>query len=130
MAPSDEREEGTSFAALFEAEAKPGRTASARVGARMEATVVEVTAQSVFVELGGKQQGYFEADDLRDENGELTVKVGDRVRGQVLAIDAPTFNEVLSENADVLALFERAASLRAADARERIEETTRIFTGV
>ncbi len=49
---------------------------------------------------------------------------------ELLAIDGGALHEVLNESPDVWHLFERAMSARAADARERIAETTRIFMGV
>jgi CRP-like cAMP-binding protein len=49
---------------------------------------------------------------------------------ELLAIDGAALHEVLNESPDVWHLFERAMSARAADARERIAETTRIFMGV
>ena len=77
------------FAALFEGEST-GATKSkkaVRVGDRLDAVVVHVGKDSVFVELDGKQQAFFEAADLRDEEGQITVKEGDRVSGHVVEVD-------------------------------------------
>lgn len=49
---------------------------------------------------------------------------------ELLAIDGVALHDVLNESPDVWHVFERAMTARAADARERIAETTRIFTGV
>ena len=49
---------------------------------------------------------------------------------ELLAIDGAALHDVLSESPKVLIVFEQAMTARAADARERIAETTRIFLGV
>ena len=84
-------EKEDSFAALFEKEsgARPEqrRKRSVRVGDKLEAVVVHVGKDSVFVELDGKQQAFFDAVDLRDEEGNVTVKEGDRVTAHVVQVD-------------------------------------------
>lgn len=49
---------------------------------------------------------------------------------ELLAIDGAALAEALEERPDVRDRFEEAMAARAADARERIEENARIFTGV
>ncbi|HEY4223428.1 MAG TPA: serine/threonine-protein kinase [Myxococcota bacterium] len=49
---------------------------------------------------------------------------------ELLAVDGQALADVLRDAPDVKVLFERAMTARAQDARERIDETTRIFTGV
>ena len=49
---------------------------------------------------------------------------------ELLAIDGAALADVLAETPEVRVMFENAMSVRAEEARERIEETTRIFMGV
>lgn len=80
--------EDDSFAALFEREA-PGmkRAKALRVGERVEGTVVQLGRDSVFVELDGRRQAFFEAIDLRAPDGTFTVQEGDKVSAHVVEID-------------------------------------------
>ena len=85
---SADRSDGDSFAALFEREAKPaGRKRTPRVGDRLDATVVQVGRDTVFVELDGKQQAYLDAVELRDADGTIAVKEGDTIRAHVIEVD-------------------------------------------
>ncbi len=81
-----------SFAALFEqsTSAAPDgarRRGGPRVGDRIEGKVVKVGAESVFVELDGKQQAFLDAAELRAGEGLMTVKEGDTIRAIVLEVD-------------------------------------------
>jgi len=80
--PSDHPSE--SFASLFEqqGDSHPGRRF--HVGDRLEVTVVRLGKSAVFVELDGKRQGFFEATDLLDDSGQITVAVGDRITGHIV----------------------------------------------
>ncbi len=80
--PSDHPSD--SFASLFEQQPATASGRSFRVGDRLDVTVVRVGKNAVFVELDGKRQGFFEASDLLDENGQLTVAIGDRLTGHVV----------------------------------------------
>jgi small subunit ribosomal protein S1 len=82
-------EKSPSFADLFEtAAASVPPRARVHVGDKFEATVVQVGKESVFVELPGRRQGYFDAAELRDADGKLAVKAGDRVAGHVVEVSA------------------------------------------
>mgnify|MGYP000969138021 CR=1 FL=1 len=76
-----------SFAAMFEAESQPKRARVPRVGDRIEGVVVHIGADSVFVELDGKRQAFFEAVELRAPDGTISVKEGDKVAAQVIEVD-------------------------------------------
>ena len=82
-------EKNPSFADLFETGAAnvPPR-AKVRVGDKIEATVVQVGKESVFVELPGRRQGFFDSAELHDADGKLSVKEGDRVQGHVVEVSA------------------------------------------
>jgi small subunit ribosomal protein S1 len=85
MAADDTKE---SFAALFEREkARAPRQRALRVGDRLEAVVVQVGRDAVFVELDGKQQAFLDAEELRAGDGTMTVRPGDRVTAHVVEVD-------------------------------------------
>jgi small subunit ribosomal protein S1 len=66
------------FAEMFEKSfKKQGRL---EPGQMVEAMVVKITGEWVFLDLGGKGEGYLDRKELTDEAGDLTVKEGDTVR--------------------------------------------------
>ncbi len=79
-----------SFAALFEAQGKAGAAAGrrkVRVGEAIEAVVVQVGRDTVFVELDGKQQAMIDRVELNNPDGTIDLAVGDTVRAKVLSVD-------------------------------------------
>ena len=77
-----------SFAAMFEQQPVPARQRRAiRVGDRLEAVVIQVGRDAVFVELDGKQQAFLEAAELRDDDGTISVKVGDKLTANVVEVN-------------------------------------------
>jgi small subunit ribosomal protein S1 len=75
-----------SFAALFEqSPVKKGR--NLRVGERVEGTVILVGRDAVFIEVDGKREAFIEASELRAPDGTLSVKVGDTLGAQVVALE-------------------------------------------
>ena len=65
-------EKEKSFAELLdESELKPRRYSA---GEKIEATIVNITPEWVFLDLGAKSEGYLDRKELLDENGNLTVK--------------------------------------------------------
>jgi small subunit ribosomal protein S1 len=77
-----------SFAALFEksSDRVPKRRA-ARIGETVDALVVQVGKDVVFVELDGHRQAFIEAVELRAPDGTLKVAVGSTVRARVVQVD-------------------------------------------
>src|SRR5260370_8870215 len=75
-APSEE----TSFAellSLFEQEHHPDVTQT------LDGTVVSVTPESIFVDIGRKMDGVLPSDQFRDASGQITLRPGARVRVSV-----------------------------------------------
>jgi len=77
-----EIEENKSFAEIFEAIPKlkdrrfvPGETVSGRV--------VKISKDTIFIDLGSKSEGIAGIEEFRDEEGNLTIKEGDRVEMRV-----------------------------------------------
>jgi small subunit ribosomal protein S1 len=97
-----------SFAALFE---QSGRAAppsrGPRPGDTIDAVVVQVGKDAVFVELDGRRQGYFEAADLRTPDGAMTVTLGAKLRARVVEVGeqgvrlAPTVDAAIAVGASV-----------------------------
>lgn len=66
------------FAEMFEKSfKKQGRL---EPGQMVEAMIVKITGEWIFLDLGGKGEGYLDRKELSDEAGNLTVKEGDTVR--------------------------------------------------
>jgi small subunit ribosomal protein S1 len=67
-----------------------------QVGEAVEVTVVAVGREAVFVDLGGKQEGFFERADLMDAEGNVRVAVGARISAVVASIEKATGQVKLS----------------------------------
>ncbi len=66
------------FDQLFEE--KTTRHARLQPGDKVEAVIVGISGEHVFLDAGGKSEGVLNAAELRDEAGELKVSVGDRLQ--------------------------------------------------
>ncbi len=85
-----------SFASLFEAEAPGKKHQKARLpalGDRVRAEVVQVGKDAVFVEIeqpgvGKRAQAFLDLQDIRDADGQTSLKVGDTLEAVVIAVDA------------------------------------------
>ena len=54
-------------------------------GQRVEAVIVKITPEWVFIDVGGKHEGYLDRKEFLDEEGKPTVKEGDTVRAYFLS---------------------------------------------
>jgi small subunit ribosomal protein S1 len=79
-----------SFAALFESQGPQQQRRRFHPGENIEVTIVLVAREAVFADLGGKQEGMFELASLSDDDGNVQVKVGNRVMAVVERIDRET----------------------------------------
>lgn len=79
-----------SFAALFESQGSSQKRRKFHTGENVEVTIVLVAREAVFADLGGKQEGMFELAALSDDDGNVQVKVGQRVMAIVSGIDRET----------------------------------------
>ena len=81
-------EKEDSFAAMFdEASVAPRKRRAIRVGDRLDAIVIQVGRDAVFVECDGKQQAFFEAAEVRELDGTIAMKVGDKVTAHVVEVN-------------------------------------------
>ncbi len=53
-------------------------------GQLVEARVVKISGEWIFLHIGGKSEGYLEASELTDEKGKLTVNEGDIIKAYFL----------------------------------------------
>jgi small subunit ribosomal protein S1 len=104
-----------SFASLFESSVKgAGRGGGApqrrnpRIGETLDALVVQVGRDAVFVELDGRRQGFIESIDIKGPDGSVRAAVGDRLRVRVVSVDAeqgirltPTIEAAVAAGASV-----------------------------
>jgi len=77
----------SSFARLMESAgaAATGRaTRKLRAGEMVEANVIQIAQDSIFVDVGTPSDGRIARAEFEDKNGTLRVKVGDRVRATVV----------------------------------------------
>ena len=92
-------DESADFAAMlaeFEGTSKSGDKAAGRgrsqtprisVGQEVKGRVLSMSRESVFIDLGGKDDGILTLDDVRGPDGEVTVHVGDEIVARVVEID-------------------------------------------
>ncbi len=81
MIENEEKEE-MSFAQLFEANPQtPGKGLTA--GDTVSCEVFRIGKETIFVDLGGKSEGMIDIGEFLDENGNLTVKKGDKLQLRV-----------------------------------------------
>jgi small subunit ribosomal protein S1 len=78
-----ESEKEQSFAELFEK--TQVRKDFLNPGHKLEATIVKITQEWIFIDLGGKSEGYLDRKEFIDEGGNLTVKEGDIVTAYFLS---------------------------------------------
>ncbi|MFZ0930923.1 MAG: 30S ribosomal protein S1 [Syntrophobacteraceae bacterium] len=79
----DEAGEEESFAELFEGSlVKPVQF---NAGQKVEARIVKISAEWIFLDLGGKSEGYLDRKELLDDEGNLSVKEGDMVQAYFLS---------------------------------------------
>ncbi len=82
-----------SFAALFAAQSADAQHQGYRkvhVGEMLQAVVVQIDKETIFVELDAKHQAMLDVTEMRSPDGTLTVKVGDTIRARVVSVDENT----------------------------------------
>ena len=70
------------FAAMFEASIKAKRF---NTGQTLEGTIVAIGPEVAFVDVGGKGEATIEVEELKDEDGDIEVAVGDRIQAMVVS---------------------------------------------
>ncbi len=70
------------FAALFEASVQTKRFQS---GQTIEGTIVAIGAEVAFVNVGSKGEATIELNELKDDDGDVEVAIGDRIQATVVS---------------------------------------------
>ncbi len=70
------------FAAMFEASVKTKRL---REGQTVEGRIVSIGPEVAFVDVGGKGEATIEVSELKDDEGDIDVAVGDRIQAMVVS---------------------------------------------
>ncbi len=70
------------FAAMFEASIKAKRF---KEGQTLQGTIVAIGPEVAFVDIGGKGEATIEVEELKDEDGDIEVAVGDRIQAMVVS---------------------------------------------
>ncbi len=78
-----------SFADLFEKSFK--KQVRLEPGQMVEAVIVKISGDWIFLDLGGKGEGYLDKKEMTDESGNLKVKEGDTVRAYFVSSE---YNEM------------------------------------
>jgi small subunit ribosomal protein S1 len=82
----DEMSEEESFAELLEGSlVKPVQF---NAGQKVQARIVKISAEWIFLDLGGKSEGYLDRKELLDDEGNLSVKEGDMIQAYFLSAGA------------------------------------------
>lgn len=81
----DETAEEGSFAELFEESF--ARPVQYNPGQKVKARIVKITSEWIFIDLGGKSEGYLDRKELLDEDGNLPVREGDEIQAFFLSSD-------------------------------------------
>jgi small subunit ribosomal protein S1 len=71
------------FAAMFEASLKAKRF---KEGQTIEGTIVAIGPEVAFIDVGGKGEATIEVAELKDDEGDIEVSVGDRIKAVVVSI--------------------------------------------
>ena len=74
--------EDEDFATMFEASEQARRIEKGRT---IEGTVVAIGEESALVDVGGKSEAEIDVNELKDEDGDLEVAVGDRIKATVVS---------------------------------------------
>jgi small subunit ribosomal protein S1 len=79
-----------SFAELFEASLKSPKKAIARrdpeVGEVVQGEVVQIGNEFAFLDIGAKAEALISLEELRGDDGQLTIKIGDKLEGHVVSV--------------------------------------------
>jgi small subunit ribosomal protein S1 len=70
------------FATMFEASRKAKRIEKGQI---IEGTIVAIGSEVALVDVGGKSEAVIEIDELKDDEGDVEVAVGDRIQATVVS---------------------------------------------
>ena len=104
------------FAAMFEASVKAKRVEK---GQTVEGTIVAIGPEVAFVNVGGKGEATIEIAELKDDEGNLEVAVGDRIQAMVVStVGGLTLSRKLARGAATARQLEDAFHSRSSSGRQ------------
>ena len=113
------------FATLF---AREAARPVLEVGQVVKGRVIQISAESVFVDVGGKGEAWIERAELTDDEGRLRVGIGDQVEATVVSTGdgrSPGVSQITGEVAKMVAqvpeLFETLTGMKVSDLLERLQ---------
>lgn len=80
---NDDSEDFGALLAEYDKSATPRRK-DPKLGETVRGRVVSIGNEAVFIDLGAKAEGMMDIVQLRDESGQLRVKLGDEIEGRVI----------------------------------------------
>lgn len=80
----EKKETGENFAELFAQQEM--ETNRLQTGQKISGKVIAISGDSVFVDLGGKQDGILDRSEILDADGNETVQPGDLIEGRVVSL--------------------------------------------
>jgi len=86
ITPADDA--GEDFAALFEAQDNNQPANALNPGERVQAVIIAMSGDSVFLDVGVKRDGIMDKKDILDAQGQPTANIGDTVEAWVVAANA------------------------------------------
>ncbi len=102
----EQPENGEDFAAMLESHGAPG--VRLHPGEKVRGTIIAMTDEMVFVDVGVKVDGIIERKDLVDASGEVKAVVGDEVEAWVIAANAHEIKLSRSMSGSGVAALEEA----------------------
>jgi small subunit ribosomal protein S1 len=96
------------FAAMFEAQDSRRPSKALSPGERVQAVIIAMSGDSVFLDLGIKRDGIMDKKDLLDANGQAVAEIGDTVEAWVVAMNAQEIRLSRSMGGNGLAALEDA----------------------
>jgi len=66
-----------------------------KAGDQVQGTIIAIGSEQAFVDIGGKAEASIDIDNLRGDDGNLTVAVGDTLTAMVTSVDAETGTLIL-----------------------------------
>jgi small subunit ribosomal protein S1 len=91
----DDEQDFGALLAEFEAGAGDRRDRKVKVGEKVRGTIVAVGEENVFVDVGSKAEASLALEEVRNDDGEITVAVGDEIEAMVVTLDRETGAPVL-----------------------------------
>src|SRR5664279_2799359 len=73
-----------SFAELLEK--STSRKARLAPGEKVKAKVVGISGEVVYIDLGGKSEGFIDISEFRDDKGSISIKEGDQIEAHFVSV--------------------------------------------